>query len=113
MRSGRLRMRLALERPVQTKNPTSGGTMETWELVQGGIPAEKSALTAREFIAAQAVQSQITGKIVMRWMDGITANMRLRDELTGQVYNIAGALPDTKTGRRYLTIPVSEGVNHG
>lgn len=106
-------MRLSLERPVQTKSQTSGGTVETWELVQDGIPAEKSALGAREFIAAQATQSQITGKIVMRWMDGIKANMRLRDELTGEIYNIAGALPDTKTARRYLTLLVSEGVNRG
>lgn len=104
---------MALERPVQTKSQTSGGTVETWVLVQGGIPVELASLNAREFIAAQQVQSQITGKAVMRWMDGVQARMRLRDELTGQIYNIAGALPDTKTMRRYLTLLVSEGVNRG
>lgn len=104
---------MSLERPVQTKNPTSGGTVQDWVLVQGGIPVELSSLGAREFIAAQTVQSQITGKAVMRWMDGVQAQMRLRDELTGRLYNIAGALPDTKTMRRYLTLLVSEGINHG
>jgi len=104
---------MALERPVRGKNTTSGGTVETWTLVQDGIPVELASLNAREFIAAQSMQSQITGKAVIRWMDGVQAQMRLRDELTGKIYNIAGVLPDTKTMRRYLTLLVSEGVNRG
>ena len=31
----------------------------------------------------------------------------------GQVYNIAGLLPDRVSGLEYITIPVSAGVNDG
>ena len=75
------------------------------------IPASIEPLSAREFIQAAAVQSAVTARIVIRYLPGVTAAMRVRHG--SLLYNIAGVLPDKITGREYLTLPVSEGVSDG
>ncbi len=78
-----------------------------WARVWAGI----EPLSARDFIAAQAVQSEVTARIVIRYREGVTAAMRIKH--AGRLYTIHGVLPDAKSGREYLTLPVSEGVNDG
>lgn len=71
-------------------------------------------LSAREFIQSQAAQSQVSGKIVIRHVDGINAGMRILHTPIGRatvVYNIHGLLTDKDSGLEYITIPVSQGVN--
>jgi SPP1 family predicted phage head-tail adaptor len=73
--------------------------------------ASIEALSAREFIAAQAAQSEITARVVMRYRPGVEATMRLKHG--ADAYNIHGVLPDPDSGREWLTLPVSRGVNDG
>lgn len=110
MQIGKLRHRVRIEAPAATQDPNTGEMVPGWALVDT-VWASVEPLSAREFIAAQAGQSEITARVVMRYRDGIKPTMRLVHR--GQVYDIKGVLPDPKSGRHYLTLPVSEGVNDG
>lgn len=83
----------------------------SWETVWESVPASLEPLSAREFIAAQATQSQITARIVIRYREGLNAAMRILHN--GRIYNIHGILSDPVSGLDYLTLPCSEGVSDG
>jgi SPP1 family predicted phage head-tail adaptor len=110
MRIGKLRHRVTLEAPGQTQDPNTGEMTPGWQPV-ATVWASVEPLSARDFIAAQASQSEITARIVMRYREGITPEMRAVHR--GRPYKIHGVLPDAGSGRHYLTLPVSEGVSDG
>lgn len=110
MRAGKLRHRVMLQKLGRTRNPVTGGWTEGWVDVASAW-ASIEPLSAREFIAAQASQSEITARVVIRYRPDVDATMRIL--YRGKIYNIHGALPDVKSGLEYLTLPVSEGVNDG
>lgn len=107
----RLRHRIRIERPSYTQDPITGEMTLAWELVADTVPASIEPLSGREFVSAQAVQSAITARIVIRRRPGIDATMRIlhRD----LIYNIHGVLTDPVSGLEYLTLPCSEGVSDG
>ena len=104
LNAGRLRHRIRIEKPMVTQDPDTGALIEAVQII-GTVFASIEPLSAREFIAAQSTQSQITAKILIRYRSGLTPDMRLIDVATGTVYNPAGFLPDPYTGRDWLTIP--------
>lgn len=106
--AGRLRHRIRIERPDYTQDPITGEMVLSWELVADKVPAAIEPLSAREFIAAQATQSAVTARIVIRRRD-IDATMRIIHR--GRIYNIHGVLADPESGLEYLTLPCSEGVS--
>ncbi|MGP4843313.1 phage head closure protein [Marinobacter sp. 1Y8] len=110
MRSGSLRHRVEIQKPVTAQNPNTGSMVVTWQEV-AQVWASVEPLSAREFISAQAGQSEINARIVIRYRPGITAAMRIIHR--EQVFNIEGVLPDAGSGLEYLTLPVSTGVNDG
>ncbi|WP_447639576.1 phage head closure protein [Pandoraea norimbergensis] len=109
--SGRLRHRVDFERRQQVQDPESGAITVIWEKVYEDIPAAVEALSTREFIAAQAVQSEVTKRIVVRRLPGLNAAMRIVHG--DDIYNPHGFLEDRDSGMEYFTIPVSAGVNDG
>lgn len=93
-----------------TQDKTTGRLTETWRdvcKIWGNI----APLSAREFLASQSIQSEITTRITIRYKKNIDSTMRLLHG--GKIYNIEGVLADTKSGIEYLTLPCSEGVNNG
>ena len=110
MNAGKLRHRVKLQRPVKIQSPTTGAVTNSWEHV-ADIWAEVVASSAREFVAAMSVQSEITTRITIRYRDDVTAKHRVL--FRGKIYNIEGVLPDPVSGLEYLTLPCSEGVNDG
>jgi len=108
MRAGRLRHTVQLEQRVETRD-TDGSVLTSWALFSER-PAELRPLAGRELIAAQAVQSEITTRAVIRHIDGISTRMRLVHH--GVAYNIHAVLPGP-TFRRYCTLMLSAGVNNG
>lgn len=119
--AGRLRHRVLIEQYVLAldsngeviQDPNTGETTGSWQEL-ATVWAAIEPLSAREFLAAQATQSKIEGKIVIRHRSGLNAAMRLVHMVNGErgaVYNPAGFLADKDTGLEYLTIPVSAGVS--
>lgn len=112
MRSGKLRHRVDFEAPGLQQDPVTGEMLEGWTLVWSKVPASIEALSARDLIAAQAGQSEISARIVIRYRTGILPTMRILHRDT--IYNIQGLpLPDKVSGLEYLTLLVATGVNDG
>lgn len=110
MQAGKLRHRVTIQEPVKVQNHETGSVNNSWRDV-ATVWAEVSPLSAREFVAAQASQGEVTTRIVIRYRAGVTRKHRIL--FRGGIYNIEGVLPDPKSGREYLTLPCSEGVNDG
>lgn len=110
MQAGKLRHRIRFEEPAATQDPLTGEMVTGWQEV-ATVWGSLEPLSARDFIAAQANQSEITARILIRYRDGITPQMRAVHR--GKAYKIHGVLPDPKSGIHYLTLPVSEGVSDG
>lgn len=110
MQAGKLRHQVTIQEPVTVQNPDIGAVNKTWRDV-AIVWAEVYPLSAREFIAAQASQGEITTRITIRFRTGITRKHRIL--FRGAIYNIEGVLPDPKSGNEYLTLPCSMGVSDG
>lgn len=119
--AGRLRHRVLIEQYVLDldsngeviQDPNTGETTGSWQEV-ATVWAAIEPLSAREFLAAQATQSKVEAKIVIRHRSGLNAAMRMVHMVNGArgaVYNPAGFLVDKDSGLEYLTIPVSSGVS--
>lgn len=107
--AGKLRHKVEFQEPVTSKN-TAGEIETTWQHVCHAW-ASVEPVSAKEFVAASQVQSEVTTRITVRYRAGLTAAMRIL--FRGQVYDIAGLLPDLVSGIEYVTIPCSVGVNDG
>jgi len=105
LKSGTLRHRCTLQRKQQTQNPQTGAMVTTW-VTEATVWAAVEPLSAREFVAAQAVQANVSVRITVRYRPGITSAMRLLHD--GKVYGITGVLADKDSGREYLTLPCAE-----
>lgn len=108
----RLRQRITIEQPGLTQDPVTGEMVSGWSVFADKVPASVEPLSARDFIAAQANQSEITARIVIRYRPGVLPTMRVIHR--SKIYNIEGPpLPDADSGLEYLTLVVSAGVNDG
>lgn len=107
--AGKLRHRVLIQQQVTTKDE-DGVQTTTWVDV-ATVWASVEPLSAREFIQSGQTHSAVTARITMRYRDGLSPSMRLVHR--GEIFNIAGLLPDKVSGLEYITIPVSAGVNDG
>lgn len=99
-----------LQKPVKTQSPVTGEVTSGWaDVIE--LWASVVDLSARDFVAARAAQSEVTTRITIRWRDDVTDKHRIVHR--GRIYNIHGVLEDDKSGREYLTLPCSRGVNDG
>lgn len=106
---GKLRHRVVLQEKTSFQD-THGDMVEDWSPV-ATLWAAIEPLSAREFVASQALQSAVTVRITIRYRAGVVPTMRL---LHGsKVYTIAGVLSDPDSGLEYLTLPCTEGVAEG
>lgn len=104
LNAGRLRHQITIEAPQHTQDPQTGEIVTTWVPFASNVAAAIEPVSVREFVAAQAVQSRIQVRIVIRYRSGLAANMRIVGS-DGTIYNPQGFLPDPDSGREYLTIP--------
>lgn len=105
--SGSLRHKVQLQQPVVAQDPNTGEMETTWQTI--ATPwAEIVPMSAREFVAAAAEQSEVRGRIVIRYRDGVDATMRVVHR--AKWYAIHGVLEDKVSGLEYLTLMVAEGV---
>lgn|SRR5690625_3468587 len=103
MRAGKLRHRIEIQKKDRVSDG-GGGYYYDWVIV-ATVWASVEPLSAREFLQAQAVQSEVTARITIRYRDDITPDMRILHR--GQTYYIQGVLADNRSGLEYLTLPCS------
>jgi len=104
---------------IQGNVPTvvSGGArVDNWVTVSGleSVPARITYSTAREFIAAQELQSEIVGKISVRYrsiLENVNGSVRIIHN--GKIFNAKGFIPDNDSGVEMLTAFVTQGVSNG
>jgi SPP1 family predicted phage head-tail adaptor len=112
MKAGDLRQRVDFQKSGLVQDPASGDMVPGWEPVWTNVPASVEPLSARDLIAAQAAQSQASGRIRIRYRVGVLPTMRIVHR--GDVYEIQGQpMSDPVSGLEYLTILVAKGVSDG
>ena len=99
MKSGDLDQRVTVER-FTTTTDSWGQPIETWAPLFSCWAAVEP-LTGREFIAAQAAQSEVTARIRMRFRPWMTAQDRVIHN--GTTYGIE-SLVDVRSGNRELVL---------
>lgn len=107
--AGNLRHRVTIQQQVETRNEF-GEIAVSWQDF-ATVWAAIEPLSAREFVQSQAMQSQVTTRIVIRSIAGLTPKMRI--SASGKLYDIAGALPDKWSGLEYVTLPCTDGTSDG
>lgn len=108
--SGDLRHRVELQAQVSTQDAQTGAMTVAWTTVARPW-ADIAPVSGREFIAAAAEQSEVRGRITIRYRGSVDATMRIVHR--GRYYNIQAVLPDAESGIEHLTLMVGEGVNLG
>ncbi|WP_341520713.1 phage head closure protein [Pseudomonas sp. G.S.17] len=108
LRAGRLRHRINIQKSEPVQDQQTGEMIDVWvSLVE--VWASVEPLSSRDLIAAQAVQSEIVARVLIRARPGINSAMRVIHR--GVVYVIKGdPLPDRESGLEYLTLMVAAGV---
>lgn len=105
--SGSLRHKVELQERVITQDPNTGEMVQTWQTV--ATPwAAIVPMSAREFVAANAEQSEVRGRIVIRYRGDVDATMRVVH--SGKWYAIHGVMPDADSGIEHLSLMTGEGV---
>jgi SPP1 family predicted phage head-tail adaptor len=105
--SGDLRHRVQLQEKSRTQDPHTGEMLDSWVDV-AEVWAQVVPLSGREFLASAAEQSEVTGRIVIRYRDDVDATKRF--VYRGKAYAIKAVLPDMESGVEHLTCMVAEGV---
>lgn len=88
MKSGDLDQRVTIERAAQGVDEL-GQPLDGWNAL-GSCWASVRPLMGREFISAQAVQSEVSTRVVIRYRPGITAADRVVHD--GRIYNIVSVI---------------------
>lgn len=113
MRIGALRRRITLQGGGgEVQNPDTGELESGWGTVAENIPASIEPMSAREFVAAAALQVRVTTRITIRYRADVNPKMRIVDE-KGKIYGVEQVLPDRDSGIEYLTLMCTEGEDEG
>lgn len=108
MQFERLRRFVTFEQPVET-NDGRGNRVTNWTVFAADVPCSIEPLSARELMAAASMQSDVSVRIVLRYLEGLTAAMRGREGAT--LYNLRGIVPDNRSGFEWITLPCSQGLD--
>lgn len=98
---------VVIEQPVTVQDPDTGEMLTTWETF-AEVWAEVVPQSAREFLAAAAEQSEVRGRMTIRYLDGVDATMRVIHR--GKWYAIHGVMEDKVSGIEYMSLFTGEGV---
>lgn len=113
LRIGTLRKRLLLQ-SRSTAQDSSGGQSVTWSDV-ATVWGEIQPLTGHKLMSAQAVHSEVTHQIIVRWQSAL-ANPQtvaaMRVVYNGRHFNIRASINEDERNRS-LTLLTSEGMNDG
>ena len=109
LRAGRLRHYIAIEQCSTTRDG-DGDPVPSWQVFATDVPAEIAPLSGRELIAAGATQSDVSVRIMIRYLAGLDASMRVRRLDDDRLYNISAIIEDPESGREWMTLLVRTGA---
>ena len=98
MKAGKLDQRVTLERQSRVLGPL-GQPVNAWAPLTM-VWAAVEPLVGREYLAAGAMQSQVTTRITMRYRPGITAQDRVIHD--GKTYGIVSVIDVRSQGRELV-----------
>src|SRR5690606_40409969 len=99
--SGNLRHKVQLQEQQITQDPVTGEMVTTWATIAQPW-AEIVPMSGREFMAAGAEQSEVRGRIVIRYREDVDASLRV--VYRGRYYNSLAVPPDAGSGRQHRTL---------
>lgn len=105
--AGDLRHKVELQALVDSQDPVTGQIEQTWTTIARPW-AQIVPMSAREFLSAASEQSEVRGRIVIRYRGEVDATMRI--VYRGKWYAIHGVMPDAESGKEHLTLMTGEGV---
>jgi SPP1 family predicted phage head-tail adaptor len=108
LRTGRLRHKIIIQYRTATTDEY-GGPVQVWT-DYATVTAGVDSLSGREFLAAQAAQSEASVRFNMRYVAGVDAEMRI--VYNGKFHNILN-ITDPEERHRELIILTTQGVNEG
>jgi SPP1 family predicted phage head-tail adaptor len=114
MRSGDLRQRVTFQ-SRSTGTADDGSPLTDWAEVLPNVPAAIAPLTGRELMAAQAVQSEVSHEIAIRYHPLLAVPKdvaAMRIVFGARIFNIHSATTVDER-RREMRILASEGLNDG
>lgn len=88
MQSGRLRHKISIEKVTETIND-AGEVTESWGEF-ANIWAQIMPLVGKEYWSSRQVESEVTGKIRIRYLPGVTPKMRINSN--NRIYNIEAVI---------------------
>lgn len=101
MQAGRLRERVTLERKTAgAVDPWGQPIPDAWESL-ATVWAAVEPLAGREYIAAQAAQSEVTTRIRIRWRGDVDSQIRVVHR--GKTYDVMSVI-DPRSERRELIL---------
>lgn len=103
MHAGRLRERITIRRPVNTKNHR-GGIDRSWQTLAQDLSAEVVSLNGRESMIGQAFQGISSFQITIRYRDDVQQSYQILSR--GRELNIHSA-EDREGTRQWLVIMAS------
>jgi SPP1 family predicted phage head-tail adaptor len=108
MQAGQLRKRVTVQQRSTTQD-THGQPLTEWTEYMT-VWAAVQPLSGRKLIEAEALHSETTHEVLMRYHAGITAKMRV---MYGEkIFNVQNVI-DEDERHRHLTLLCSEGLNDG
>ena len=109
-----LRHRITVQSKSTTQSPTTGYETTSWVNRLADEPAEWMEGPGREYLAAEALRAQITGRFTLRWSTtsaAITAGDRVTWD--GRTMKVLAPPQVDKTARRWVTLMVAEDGTDG
>jgi len=107
IRAGKYRHRITIQRKTEAIDPVTGYRTEVWSDYLRDVPAEFIAGPGREYLAAEAIRSEVHGRFAVRWSpeaSGIQSHDRVLWD--GRLWELkSDPLPD-ETARKEFTLMV-------
>lgn len=108
-KTGILRHRITIQRNAVTQDPTTGEMVTGWADL-ATVWANVRPLSTRDVLAAAASNSEVRGKMMIRWRGDLGEATKLRVLHDGRTYRVIGYREDAGSGREHLTLDVTDGV---
>lgn len=114
MRNTDLRHRITVQSKMEMEDPATGYQTYGWVDRVVNEPARYLPGPGREYLAAESLRAQVTGRFFMRWSAetiAITAGDRLLWD--GRVFSVKSPATVDETGRREVMLMCAEDSTDG